>query len=208
VTDARSHHETLGVERMLFFSDAVMAIAMTLLVIELKIPELGPSAESRDLATALLAQTPRFVAFILSFFIIGEAWTEHHRVGGLLRGFDYGLLWWNLLLLFFVVLMPFVTGLVSEGDRWLSVVLYASVFGGLGFAKLGFWFHATRRGLVERTVGRAGRSISFGLWATPTVALLVAASALAGLRQTMWGFFLIPVVAYVLDRLSRLGTPR
>jgi len=182
-----------------------MAIAMTLLVLELKIPELGPAADSRELAAALLAQTPRFVAFILSFFIIGEAWTEHHRVGGLLHGFDYGLLWWNLLLLFFIVLMPFVTGLVSEKDRALSVVLYAAVFGALGLAKVGFWFHARRRGLIDHARDRMGRSISFGLWATPTVALLVAGSALAGFRQAMWGFFLIPAIAYVLHRLSRLA---
>ncbi len=203
----RTHIETVGLERMLFFSDAVMAIAMTLLVIELKIPALAPSADNHDVVRALLAQAPRFVAFVISFFIIGEAWTEHHRAGGLLRGFDYGLLWWNLLLLFFIVLMPFATGMVSESERSASVVLYATIFGALGLAKIGFWFHALRRRMIERPFDSAARSISFGLWATPLVAVLVATATLAGMKQTMWGFLLIPALAFVLHRVSRWRAP-
>jgi uncharacterized membrane protein len=57
---------------------------------------------------------PVFIGFVLSFILIGQAWIEHHRIGGFLTKIDRGSLWLNLLLLMFVALIPFATSLVSE----------------------------------------------------------------------------------------------
>jgi len=99
--------DQLAFERMLFFSDAVFAIAITLLVIEIKVPVLPHGATDRELGFALVGLIPRFVGFIISFFLVGQTWVEHHRIGRQLQRYERGLLWSNLWMLFFVAAMPF-----------------------------------------------------------------------------------------------------
>src|SRR5438309_1273028 len=97
-------------ERMILFSDAVFAIAITLLALEIKVP-----AIDRHLATdALLANSlgeliPKFIGFFFSFFIVGLYWTIHHRTFGYVVDYTSKLLRLNLIFLLAVVLMPFST---------------------------------------------------------------------------------------------------
>lgn len=93
-------------ERVILFSDAVFAIAITLLVIELKLPELSENS-NRALSDSLLHTIPHLFSFFMSFFIIGIYWTAHHRMFGYVVNYDLRLLWLNLFLLCFIVLMPF-----------------------------------------------------------------------------------------------------
>lgn len=104
--EIKEHKKKFQLERLILFSDAVFAIAITLLVIELKLPELEETSE-RAMANALVHTIPHFIAFILSFFIIGIYWVAHHRMFYYVIDYDNRLLWLNLLLLMFVVLMPF-----------------------------------------------------------------------------------------------------
>jgi uncharacterized membrane protein len=104
--DIKEHKKKFQLERLILFSDAVFAIAITLLVIELKLPELEETSE-RAMANALAHTIPHFIAFILSFAIIGIYWVAHHRMFYYVVNYDNRLLWLNLLLLMFVVLMPF-----------------------------------------------------------------------------------------------------
>lgn len=192
--------QQLALERVLFFSDAVFAIAITLLVIEIKVPTLPHGATDGELGLALVGLLPRIIGFAISFFLIGQTWVEHHRIGRQLRGFDRGLLWKNLGLLFFVAAMPFSTALLSEyfGSR-LTVTVYALAFAGLGLAKAGLWRHAVRRQLVDPAqleVGAIGRRV----WATPVTAGAVAIAGGVGLPFAVLGFGLIPLVARMLDR--------
>src|SRR4030095_10447813 len=141
--------EHLDLERVLFFSDAVFAIAITLLVIEVRVPALPHDATDRDLGLALVGVVPKIVVFVISFFLIGQTWIEHHRIGRQLRRYERGFLWKNLWVLFFVVSMPFATPLLSEYP-WsrITVAVYALVFTGLGLAKAGLWRYAVRHDLV------------------------------------------------------------
>lgn len=66
-------------ERLVFFSDAVMAIAITLLTVDLKLPELGEAATSPPLPPSSATLTPRFLSFLISFIVIGVYWNSHHR---------------------------------------------------------------------------------------------------------------------------------
>src|SRR5262245_43073272 len=192
--------DQLAFERMLFFSDAVFAIAITLLVIEIRVPVLPHGATERQLASAVLSLSPRIVGFIISFFLIGQTWVEHHRIGRQLKGFDRGLLWSNLFMLFFVAAMPFATALLSEYP-WsrITVTVYAFIFTGLGLAKASLWRGALRRHLVDVRSAET-RSISRRIWATPITAAAVGVSGAAGVPFAMMGFPLIPVVARLLDR--------
>jgi uncharacterized membrane protein len=102
-------------ERMILFSDAVFAIAITLLVIELKIREIPrPLVTETKLMESLANLIPKFVGFLISFFIIGLFWTIHHRMFWYVVNYTPKLLWLNLIFLLFVVTMPFSTSFYSE----------------------------------------------------------------------------------------------
>jgi uncharacterized membrane protein len=101
-------------ERMVLFSDAVFAIAITLLVIEIKVPEkaeLEDGISNQSLLLALAHQIPKVIGFIISFMLIGIYWTVHHRMFGYVTSYTPKLLRLNLLFLFFIFfLLLFSTG--------------------------------------------------------------------------------------------------
>ncbi len=117
------HASEPALERFVFFSDAVFAIAITLLAIEIKVPELSPKATDAEWTQALLRLAPNFFDFGLSFFVIGSIWAAHHGVFRLVGRFDQRLMAPNLLLLLAVVLVPFATGMI--GGTILASVPYA-----------------------------------------------------------------------------------
>lgn len=94
-------------ERVSLFSDAVFAIAITLLVIDIKWPELPENAPHAEWDQALGRMIFSFVGFILSFFFIGRFWQVHLRLFRLVRKYDVGLINRNLLFLFFIITFPF-----------------------------------------------------------------------------------------------------
>ncbi len=111
----------------MFFSDAVFAIAITLLVLEIKPPEFSEGATSAQWARALVGLIPHFADFVLSFLVIGAFWTAHHYILSLVRSFDPALLWPNLILLLFIAFLPFSTALISEThDQPIPFVFYGA----------------------------------------------------------------------------------
>src|SRR3954452_15638233 len=86
----------LGTERITAFSDGVFAISITLLVLDLRLPEASGPLSDLALAQALWGLAPRVYAYALSFVVVGMYWIAHHRVLRWVRRFDGGFLWWNL----------------------------------------------------------------------------------------------------------------
>ncbi len=99
----------LGLERIVFFSDAVMAIAITLLAIDIRVPEMPAGLAAQQLAVSLAAIGPRFMTFFISFMVIAVYWMSHHRYFGYIKRYDARLIWLNLLFLFFIICMPFLS---------------------------------------------------------------------------------------------------
>ena len=118
----------LSFERVVFFSDAVFAIVITLLVLEIKAPHIEGHTE-RDVLYGLLNLLPKFTGFVVSFFIVGMMWIEHHRIFRFIERYDAGLLWRNLIFLLSVSFVPFPTALFSE-YFWsrAAFILYAAPF--------------------------------------------------------------------------------
>ena len=101
-------------ERLIFFSDAVFAIAITLLVIEIKVPHLPHDASNMAHVAALAGLIPNFIGFFISFAVIGAFWAGHHRAFSLARHYAPGLVLPNLVLLCAIAFMPFATAYMSE----------------------------------------------------------------------------------------------
>jgi len=112
------------------FSDGVFAIAIALLALELKVPQVTPS--SPDLASALAAQWPSYFAFVTSFFTVLLMWVHHHVIFRLVHRTDITLLFANGFLLMLVTVVPFPTAVVAEYLRTpaapSAVTMYAGVF--------------------------------------------------------------------------------
>jgi uncharacterized membrane protein len=105
-------------ERMILFSDAVFAIAVTLLVIEIKVPELhGHEATEKALLHEVAKLIPKFLGFMVSFLLISVYWVIHHRLFGYVTNYTPKLIVLNLFFLFTIVLMPFSTGIYGEYSR-------------------------------------------------------------------------------------------
>lgn len=138
-----------GYERVVAFSDGVFAIAITLLVLGLDVPDLPESRAPEELAGALRDLVPQVVSYFIGFAVIGAFWLGHHRFFDALRRFDSTLLLLNLAFLAFISLMPFTTGVFGRyGEVEAAVVLYAAnVVAASGFDTAMLWV-ALRRNLL------------------------------------------------------------
>jgi uncharacterized membrane protein len=134
------------------FSDGLFAIAMTLLVLNIQVPDAPPGR----LAAALLRQWPVYLAFLTSFATIGIMWINHHRLYNLIRRSDDVLLVLNLLLLLGVTAVPFTTSLVADyierPDGQVAAVLYNGLYVVLSVFFNALWLYASRG---NRLLGRS-----------------------------------------------------
>jgi uncharacterized membrane protein len=134
-----------GTERITAFSDGVFAIAITLLVLDLKLPELPEHLSNAELLQALLALSPKIFSYALSFLVVGFLWINHHRLFAPIRRYDQKLLWLNLFVLLFVAFLPFPTTVLGDyGNRTPAIVLYALTFAMVSMAQVLVWAYATR----------------------------------------------------------------
>jgi len=149
--------ETARVEA---FSDGVFAIAITLLVLNLKVP----MGQDGHLAVDLLRQWPMYFAFLVSFAFIGIMWVNHHRLFNHIRRSDNRLLFLNLLLLLGVTVVPFPTALLAAHLRGEDARTAAAVFNGTYVLIAIFfnvlWHHAVNGGLLDSGTMESARSIS------------------------------------------------
>lgn len=126
--------------RLEAFSDGVIAIAITLLVLDIHVP----GAQARGgLAAALAREWPSYLSYATSFLTIGIIWINHHLAIARLRAVNHGVLFRNLVLLLFVGLLPFTTALMadylsrSSGERLAAAIYGGSLLAmGLSFASL------------------------------------------------------------------------
>ena len=132
----------LSVHRSEALTDGIYAVAMTLLVIELKLPEHGAIHGGHDLAQALANLLPKVLAWVISFFVLAIFWFGHHRAFSYVRRADGKLVALTIVQLAFVSLMPFSSALVGEhGRELLSQVIYSLNMFALAVAGLLTWRH-------------------------------------------------------------------
>ena len=132
--------------RLEAFSDGVFAIAITLLVLDLKVPEPG----SGRLGHELLEQWPGYLSYVVSFITIGIIWINHHAAINRLRAVDHPILMWNLGLLLAVGILPFTTSLMATYLKESSGESLAAAIYGASFLVMGGVFVLTNRQILFR----------------------------------------------------------
>ena len=116
------------IERMILFSDAVFAIAITLMALEIKVPVIEHDVTDNGLLNALGHLFFKFLGFLISFFIIGLYWTVHHRMFSYVENYNNRLLWLNLFFLLSIILMPFSSGIYGEYSHKIELVVPYAVY--------------------------------------------------------------------------------
>lgn len=118
----------IATTRMETFSDGVIAIIITIMVLELKLPVFGTDDTSLEIKRHLLKLVPYLFAYLFSFMMIGIYWTNHHHLFHLLEKTDEGLLWLNMVFLFCLSLIPLATALIGTNPRLtVSTIIYGCV---------------------------------------------------------------------------------
>jgi len=136
--------------RVVNFSDALFAIAMTLLVVGIEVPDLSDSDSVGELADVLNDDLGSFVSFAISFAVIGRYWLAHHGFFGRLAAVDRGLIGLNLIYLMFVAFLPFPSGLLGNYfENPLSIVVYAVAVAAVSGMEVVMFRHAQRGALFE-----------------------------------------------------------
>ncbi len=145
--------------RLEAFSDGVFAIAVTLLVLELRAPLPGTLHEGESLLHALLHEWPAYLAFVTSFATVLIVWINHHNLFKMIRRTDHNLLLLNGLLLFVVTFIPFPTNVLAEyiqkPDARTAAIFYSGAFLAMAIAFNLLWRYAAHDGrLLARDVDK------------------------------------------------------
>ena len=127
------------------FSDGVFAIIITILVLELRVPKITNQNSSKDLAEALLLIFPKFLSWVVSFFMVCVIWVNHHRIFESITHITYKIFWYNAYLLLWCAFIPFPTALVGDypGNKLSSFIF------GIVMSLMGFGFVFLRKTIIR-----------------------------------------------------------
>lgn len=166
--------DEMGMERLVFFSDAVFAIAITLLALDIRLPVDAAELSNQQLFDSLLGIWPKYLSFIISFLVIGNFWIAHHRRFRLITRYDTRLLLLNLLMLMCIAFIPFPTSILSENGDRTATIFYALSIATTGLISAELWWYASQKNrLIEDNFNAAvARSHLFSILTIPAVFLL------------------------------------
>jgi uncharacterized membrane protein len=200
---------TLKLERLVAFSDAVLAIVITLLVLGLEVPSVHKIPE-QQLPEYLADSIPSVLAYITSFFLVGMYWLQHYVIFHYVLHANRTLVLLNGLFLLSVSFLPFPTGLqaVYRGDR-LAVAFFGCAHILCGLTLLALWLYAThRRRLVAPEVpGRVVRSMTRRIAVGPALSVLAIAASVFDVWAGKLLFLAIPA-CYLSHQLVDAGWQR
>ena len=188
------------------FSDGVFAIVITLLVLEIHVPQVSTPAISAVLTKALIAMWPKFLAYMLSFAIVCIWWVAHHHLFACIARSDRGLLWFNSLYLLWLAFIPFPTALMGDyPNQPVAVMFYGVVMAlaGASFSWMRYYVFFVGRlnleGIDRLLIKRAMmKSVLNPLLHTAAVLL-----ALVNTKIAIAFYVAIPILFFFPSRLER-----
>ena len=194
--------------RVLALSDGVFAIIITLLVLEVHVPEL---TEGQSLNEALGEIRPSFTAFVISFILAGMYWVAHRDLFALIRRTDRGLVWLNILFLLPLCLLPFGAGLLGRYEQEpVALRIYGLILVAIAIMRLVIWLYATNRpqllwARLDDRQRRAGLALNLSLGLVYLLAFLVARGA-PGVSLAIYAA--MPVLYFLGITVLRRGRQR
>ena len=189
-------------ERFTFFTDGVCAICITLLIIEIRVPDLTAPTDAL-LWKSLSHMSLRFLGFVISFGIVGHYWSVHHRIFGYVIKYTTGLLWLNLAFLFTVVLLPFSSGFLGEYSSYPNLKLPYGVYTFnmclTGFMNCWLWLYVSnpKRKMLSREISPA--RIRLGLYRSLVIPVIFIISFLISFAFPVFSkliLLLIPILLH------------
>jgi uncharacterized membrane protein len=213
-TSIRYRREGQGIEfdRVTYFTDAVFAIALTLLVVEVGVPETiqGAGDDPAVLLNAFGDRAPLIAAFFLGCFVIGSYWAAHHRFMARLGAVDRGFVALTVVYLTFVALLPFPTGVLGKfPENPISVVAFAVNMGVVSGMEAALLRHAWRRRLLREQLPEDIYRWALKVSLAPVllfVASMPVAFVLSWLAVAVW-FLALPLQTF-WNRHRPVGTER
>jgi uncharacterized membrane protein len=190
----------LEYDRVIFFSDAVFAIAITLLAINLRVP-VGHFVASHALKDAY----SNILGFVISFTVIAFFWIGHHSIFRYFVALDRTLIALNLLFLGTIAFLPYPTDLLSQSNNDSGAVIFYASCGALaGLAEAGIWLYATywSRGIGSGSARPIRLFVLLRTLRIPAVFLLSILVAVFNARAAMYVWFLIWISGALINRLS------
>ncbi len=197
----RYGRESRGLEfdRVSFFTDAVYAIAMTLLVVDLHV-----AAAPDGLGPALGAEWKAIVGFFLGFLVIGRFWIAHHQFFAALRSVDSAMIAVNLVYLALVAFCPFPVGLISAYEGFpAAFLLFAATVGGISLLEAVLLVMAARGGHLARPLPPAALRYTLVMALSPVAVILLSLPLVAiGTTVALVSWLLMIPVGLLLDRFA------
>lgn len=194
--------------RMEAFSDGVFAIAITILVLELKVPQVEPGG----LLQAVRADLPKLGAFLLSFVIIGTYWISHHQMVHFVKEVDRTSLWLNLANLAVICFLPYPSGILGEYPLHpLAIQLYGFTLCLVNLTGALFWWWTMGKAANSQVVGNRGRKLvtavhlaPVGVYGASMVLARVWMPASYALLAAVPLFFMVPnpLLARILRKVA------
>lgn len=134
------------------FPDEIFAIIITLLVLEIKVPHIENHDSATDLLQLLKLLIPKFLSWLISFFIIAVIWVNHHKIFKQIGKLDNGIFWWNAVLLLWTSFIPFPTAVMGDySNNIVSLVLYGLIMALMALSFTLMRFYAIRNPNVLET---------------------------------------------------------
>ncbi len=196
----------LSTNRIEAFSDGVFAVAITLLVINLQVPQITSSLVSSELVPKLGELWPKFLSYALSFVIVGIYWVAHHNTFHYIKRSDRTLLWLNILMMMCIVFIPFPTALLGQyPEQQISVIIYGGTLVITGFVlQLLWWYTTSNHRLVGKEIDPqlVQRATRRNLTA-PLIYLLAIGISLFSVPTSLILFILVPVYYIFPGRIDR-----
>ncbi|KIF79140.1 hypothetical protein QR77_25155 [Streptomyces sp. 150FB] len=192
----------------MLFTDAVAAIAITLLILPLVdlVPEVaGEHGNAREVITE---HRDQIGSFVLSFLVISGLWLAHHRLFAGVRSYNQPLVLWNMAWLFSIIVLPFPTEMVGAfgGDRLASSLYYANVLAGVACQTAMIFVLKRTPRLLRPGSHDMGHVLRVGV--TNVVALVIAFALALAVPALQYYSLLLLAVAPWTERLRKLGSAR
>ena len=187
-------------DRLKAIADGVFAVAMTLLVLDLVVPEFK-EITNRELTTILLSMWPKFLAYVLSFLIAGVYWIVHHSIFDAIRYYDATLAWINIVFLLLVALIPFSTSLLGEYFlQKTSTILYGihlllMFMGGYALWTYSTWKHILLVPELDPDLIKGARKMGYVYFLILSIAI-IAAFFIPLISVIIYGIFVLAIITF------------